>query len=103
MARSGVENLIVDLTTGEAAELLFNLGATLGQTASDQRLGSQHSGLHEAIDSTLHDRRSTRNATEAYDAAARKLVTLFTDNSARFEEFVDLSTHQAAPTVRAYA
>ena len=55
------------------------------------------------IDVSLLDPRSTWSDPEAYDAAARKLVGLFTDNFAQFEEFVDSSVRQAAPEVRSYA
>jgi phosphoenolpyruvate carboxykinase (ATP) len=55
------------------------------------------------VESTLLDPRSTWNDPEAYDATARKLVSLFTNNFAQFEEFVDTSIREAAPSVRARA
>ncbi|AUW60592.1 phosphoenolpyruvate carboxykinase (ATP) (plasmid) [Sphingobium sp. SCG-1] len=55
------------------------------------------------VDIALLDPRSTWSDPEAYDAAARKLVDLFTGNFAQFEEFVDAGVRQAAPSGRAYA
>jgi hypothetical protein len=48
-ARSDVETLIIDLTAGEAVELMFELGAALEQAARDQRRGLQDSCRLEAI------------------------------------------------------
>ena len=49
------------------------------------------------IDQTILDPRATWADTDAYDAAASKLVQLFVDNFADFEAHVDESVRQAAP------
>ena len=49
------------------------------------------------IDETILDPRSTWSDKHEYDATAAKLVQLFVDNFAQFEEHVDEGVRQAAP------
>jgi phosphoenolpyruvate carboxykinase (ATP) len=49
------------------------------------------------VDSVILDPRETWPDKPSYDAAARKLVRLFTDNFAKFEAHVDQGVRDAAP------
>ncbi len=49
------------------------------------------------VDSAILDPRSTWSDSTEYDATARKLVGLFTDNFAQFAEYVDEGVNKAAP------
>ena len=49
------------------------------------------------VDTTILDPRSTWADKDEYDATAAKLVQLFVDNFAQFEDHVDESVKQAAP------
>ena len=51
------------------------------------------------VDSAILDPRSTWSDAEEYDRTAQKLVQLFIDNFAQFEEHVDEGVRQAAPNV----
>jgi phosphoenolpyruvate carboxykinase (ATP) len=53
------------------------------------------------VDSTILDPRETWADKAAYDAMAAKLVDLFVENFAQFEEAVDEGVRQAAPRVAA--
>ena len=52
------------------------------------------------VDGRILDPRSTWSDAAAYDAQARKLVQMFIDNFAKFEEAVDGAVRDAAPVVR---
>ena len=49
------------------------------------------------VDSAILDPRSTWADPVAYDAQARKLATMFLDNFARFENYVDVDVRSASP------
>ena len=49
------------------------------------------------VDTAILDPRSTWADKDEYDATAAKLVQLFVDNFAQFEDHVDESVKQAAP------
>jgi phosphoenolpyruvate carboxykinase (ATP) len=51
----------------------------------------------DGVDSTILDPRATWADKEAYDAMAQKLVQLFVDNFAEFEDHVDQGVRDAAP------
>jgi phosphoenolpyruvate carboxykinase (ATP) len=51
----------------------------------------------EGVDPTILDPRATWADKEAYDAMAQKLVQLFVDNFAEFEDHVDQGVRDAAP------
>jgi len=51
------------------------------------------------VDTSILDPRSTWADKEDYDRTAQKLVQLFVDNFAQFEEHVDESVRQAAPAI----
>lgn len=50
------------------------------------------------VDDAILDPRGTWDDPEAYDEMAAKLVGLFIDNFAQFEEHVDQGVREAAPT-----
>jgi phosphoenolpyruvate carboxykinase (ATP) len=49
------------------------------------------------VDASILDPRSTWADKDAYDAQARRLVGMFIDNFAKFEDHVDASVASAAP------
>jgi phosphoenolpyruvate carboxykinase (ATP) len=57
----------------------------------------------EGVDSTILDPRSTWADQGAYDAAANRLVGMFIENFAKFEDHVDGSVLDAAPGFKAAA
>ncbi len=52
------------------------------------------------VDDKILDPRSTWDDAQAYDVQARKLVSMFIDNFAKFESHVDASVRGAAPAVQ---
>ncbi len=54
----------------------------------------------EGVDSSLLNPRSTWEDKSSYDAQAAKLVQMFQDNFAKFEQHVDAEVLQSAPAVR---
>jgi phosphoenolpyruvate carboxykinase (ATP) len=55
------------------------------------------------VETAILDPRSTWADTGAYDAQASRLVTMFIDNFAKFEEHVDGGVRDAAPGFRVAA
>ena len=55
------------------------------------------------VDSTILDPRSTWSDGAAYDAQAKKLVSMFITNFAKFEDHVDSKVRDAAPVILAAA
>jgi len=63
----------------------------------DENFGFDVPVAVSGVDAAILDPRSTWADTSEYDATARKLVQLFTDNFAQFAEHVDDAVNEAAP------
>ncbi|MBW3099113.1 phosphoenolpyruvate carboxykinase [Pseudohoeflea coraliihabitans] len=85
------------------------LGAALdgslnaAELRTDPNFGFQVPLAVSGVDAAILDPRSTWADKQAYDAMASRLVSMFTDNFARFEAHVDGSVRDAAPGLRAAA
>ena len=70
---------------------------------TDANFGFQVPVAVPGVDATILDPRSTWADGAAYDAQAKKLVTMFINNFAKFEDHVDSKVRDAAPGVLAAA
>ncbi|THV22126.1 phosphoenolpyruvate carboxykinase [Peteryoungia ipomoeae] len=81
-----------------AAALHGDLKAS--QMRVDPNFGFEVPVAVEEVDATILDPRSTWADATAYDAQAKKLVGMFNDNFAKFEDHVDGKVLDAAPGLR---
>ena len=72
-----------------------------GQFRRDPNFGFEVPVSVPGVDSTILDPRQTWADKAGYDATAAKLVDLFVDNFAQFENHVDAGVREAAPKVAA--
>jgi phosphoenolpyruvate carboxykinase (ATP) len=63
----------------------------------DENFGLEVPVSVEGVDSAILDPRSTWADKDAYDAQAEKLVTMFIENFAKFNDYVDDNVRSAGP------
>ncbi len=80
--------------------LLSRASWRMPSSARDANFGFAVPVAVEGVDSAILDPRSTWADGAAYDAQARKLVGMFIDNFAKFEDHVDGPVRDAAPGLK---
>jgi phosphoenolpyruvate carboxykinase (ATP) len=70
-----------------------------GEFRTDPNFGFQVPVAVPGVDGAILDPRSTWADTAAYDATAAKLVDLFVENFAQFDDHVDAGVRRSAPQV----